>query len=450
MSKFFKMQYGDWTKYHATQDLGPINTWTIPSTTTDVVSYSSEDTISLNGKGGHYETCYKAFTVERSGQYTISYDYDLPTVNFYGTTADHMYFGVFITTNVPPGGDMATYSAYSTGNCNGYVICGPSSQNNSPGVGSASFTYNLTAGVTYYLWIPMMNLADGVQTYLTFTNLKWTETAESDLFEPIGIAKYNDWNGSLYFVQENNFITYTTDGHGTLTGDFTAAPLGTIVTLTATPNTNYALSGYAITGATLTGNAFTMNSVDVTAYAAFSAVPQSALYWSTTASNTAGARSSNTKTISKAVTAFNYFTIKFQHQASHSTSVWADYTNVNFNTGSWSTRAHYQAGNYKPVRNGATFTAANSNVKTRTTDGAALRYYTSIADTTNATYKFVIDRSAARCSAFLNNTYLGYGNVNAGITALNNIVIGNEQNGGSTAKQYYLAGFKNLSAAVAY
>ena len=153
------------------RNLGPINTWTIPSTTTDVVSYSGTNTISLNGKGGHYETCYKSFTVSKSGSYTISYDYDLPTINFYGTTASHMHFGIYITTNQPPGGDMNTYSDYSTGNCNGTDICGPSSQYNTPGTGHISFNYTLTAGTTYYLWIPMMNLADGVQTYLTFTNL---------------------------------------------------------------------------------------------------------------------------------------------------------------------------------------------------------------------------------------------------------------------------------------
>jgi len=252
------------------------------------------------------------------------------------------------------------------------------------------------------------------------------------------------------WTQDAYTITYENDGNGTLTGNSNTALFGDVITLTATPNTNYALSGYAITGATLTGNQFTVENTDVTAYAAFSAVPQSALYWSTTASNTAGSRASNTKTISKAVTEFNYFTLKFQHQASHSTSVWADYINVNFNTGSWSMRAHYQAGNYKPVRNGSTFTAANSNVATRTQDGNSLRYYKSIADTTNATYKFVVDRSAARCSAFLNNTYLGYGTVNSNITAVNNVQIGNEQTGGVTAKQYYLAGFKNLSDAAAY
>lgn len=261
---------------------------------------------------------------------------------------------------------------------------------------------------------------------------------------------YPSWNGYVSHNINSINITYNTDGHGTLTGNSNTAMPGDIITLTATPNSNYALSGYAITGATLTGNKFAAENTNVTAYAAFSAVPQSALYWSTTASNTAGNKASNTKSINKAVTGFNYFTLKFQHQASHPGSVWADYINVNFNTGSWGMRAHYQAGNYKPVRNGATFTAANSNVASRTQDSSTLRYYKSIADTTNATYKFVVDRNAARCSAFLNNTYLGYGNVNSNITAVNSVAIGNEQNGGVTAKQYYLAGFKTLAAATAY
>lgn len=261
---------------------------------------------------------------------------------------------------------------------------------------------------------------------------------------------YPGWNGYVGYNKNSVNITYTTDGNGTLTGNSNTAMPGDIITLTATPNTNYDLSGYSITGATLTGNQFAAENTDVTAYAAFSAVPQSALYWSTTASNTAGSKASSTMTISKAVTGFNYFTLKFQHQAGHTTRIWADYINVNFNTGSWRCRAHYLAGDYKPVRNGDTFTASNSNVASRTTDSQTLRYDTSIADTTNATYKFVVDRNAARCSAFLNNTYLGYGNVNSNITAVNNVQIGNEQTGSVTAKQYYLAGFKTLSAAAAY
>lgn len=236
--------------YYPSENLGPINTWTIPSTTTDVVSYSSEDTIKLNGKGGHYETCYKAFSVEKTGTYTISYDYNLPTVNFYGTGADHMYFGIFITTNQPPGGDMATWSAYSTGNCNGYVICGPASQNNSPGEGHVEYNYNLTAGTTYYLWVPMMNLADGVLTYLTFTNLKWTDT------EPVVIPDYK----ARTIAYE---LTIPTQEHGTCIASKYYGLNNDIVSVTATPDEGWYHLGYDITGSVMTGDDFKFLNNDV-------------------------------------------------------------------------------------------------------------------------------------------------------------------------------------------
>ena len=236
--------------YYPSENLGPINTWTIPSTTTDVVSYSSEDTIKLNGKGGHYETCYKAFSVEKTGTYTISYDYNLPTVNFYGTDSNHMYFGIFITTNQPPGGDMGTWSAYSTGNCNGYVICGPSSQYNSPGEGHAQFNYNLTAGTTYYLWVPMMNLADGVVTYLTFTNLKWTDT------ESITVPDYKA-KTNIYDLE------ILTAEHGTCIASNYSGLNDDIISVTATPDEGWYHIGYDITGSVITGNDFKFLNNDV-------------------------------------------------------------------------------------------------------------------------------------------------------------------------------------------
>jgi hypothetical protein len=236
--------------YYTSENLGPINTWTIPSTTTDVVSYSSEDTIKLNGKGGHYETCYKAFSVEKTGTYTISYDYNLPTVNFYGTDSNHMYFGIFITTNQPPGGDMGTWSAYSTGNCNGYVICGPSSQYNSPGEGHAQFNYNLTAGTTYYLWVPMMNLADGVLTYLTFTNLKWIDTEAITV--PDYKAKTNIYDLEILSAE-----------HGTCVANKYSGFTDSFVSVTATPDEGWYHIGYDITGSVMTGDSFKFLNNDV-------------------------------------------------------------------------------------------------------------------------------------------------------------------------------------------
>lgn len=260
---------------------------------------------------------------------------------------------------------------------------------------------------------------------------------------------YPGWNGFVQWENPLYNISYTNDGHGLLTGDYNSGAPGTIVTLTATPNNGYALSGYAITGAEFTGNQFTINNTDITAYAAFSAVPTTALYWSRTASNTAGKGNTTTVTINQPITAFNYCTLKFQHQAG-TASTWAHYIWSNFNSFTWRVRSHYNAGNYKGVRENGTFTAANSNVKSKTIDGGALRYYTSVNESTNATYKFVIDRSASRCSAFINNTYLGYGDAASNTTALNSFQIKSEVNGTVTTKQYYLAGFKYLTAATAY
>lgn len=236
--------------YYPSKNLGPLNTWTIPSTTTDVVSYSSENTIRLKGKGGHYEICYKAFSVEKTGTYTISYDYNLPTVNFYGTNAEHMYFGIFITTNQPPGGDMATWSAYSTGNCNGYAICGPSSQYNTPGEGHVEYNYNLTAGTTYYLWISMMNLADGVETFLTFTNLKWIDT------EAVVIPDYKA-KTNIYDLE------ILTAEHGTCVANKYSGFTDNLVSVTATPDEGWYHIGYDITGSVMTGDSFKFLNNDV-------------------------------------------------------------------------------------------------------------------------------------------------------------------------------------------
>ena len=158
--------------------------------------------------------------------------------------------------------------------------------------------------------------------------------------------------------------------------------------------------------------------------------------------------------ISKAVTSFQYVTVKFNHSA-YARTTWAQNTNINFNTGSWNMRAHCDNGGnrqgYKDVRHGGSFTTANSNVVSTTRDGATNWYYKSLLQGTNATYKFVIDRTNAKASAFLNNTYLGYGSVNAGITSVNSIYVSNDTNQSEVKiSNAYVAGFKYLTAATAY
>lgn len=63
-------------------------------------------------------------------------------------------------------------------------------------------------------------------------------------------------------------VTLQTEGSGTLVANCAEGYNNTTVTLTATPEQDYMLSGYDITGATLTGDSFTLNN-DVTAKAIF-------------------------------------------------------------------------------------------------------------------------------------------------------------------------------------
>ncbi|MBO7714115.1 MAG: hypothetical protein J6S85_11125 [Methanobrevibacter sp.] len=244
-------------------------------------------------------------------------------------------------------------------------------------------------------------------------------------------------------------VTTTTNGHGTVTATPKSGFIGTQVTLTNTPNSGYDFVNYSITGATLTDNNFTFMNSDVTVQANFSSNAISSVYWYKTEAATVAAGNTTTIPINTEITDFNYCTVKFQHQGVIKT-VWAHDFWLNFNNFSWKARTHYTAGDYKGVREGGTFTAANNYVKSKTVDSRTLRYYISIAETTDATYKFVLDRSANSCSAFLNNTYLGYGNDATGITSLNSIQIASEVGGTVTTKEHYVAGFKNLSDAVAW
>ena len=304
-----------------TISIGKMNTWIIPDTCQDVVSFSGDDTVVVSGKGGHYETCYTPIVCNKSGIYKISYDYDIPVLNFYETNINYQHFGMFITTTEPPGGNMSAYPLPVEGNCNGTHIVVPGTQNNTPNTGSIEYEYRLQAGQTYYLWLPFMNCEDGVQRFFTFNNIKCEEQIEypqaNSLFVSTDGHGYlipsNKWgydtnssylstsakqfynfSGYTYYGAgsvANNIFTYgvtdggikawfsaihynittANDGHGTITANPNTATGGTQVTLSNTPNTHYALSGYTLTGGTLTSNKFNVVG-DATAKAWFSAI----------------------------------------------------------------------------------------------------------------------------------------------------------------------------------
>ena len=271
-------------------------------------------------------------------------------------------------------------------------------------------------------------------------------------------------NNSKEMLWQRNIyqVTTSTDGHGTMTASPMSGFTGTNVTLSNTPNANYGFSGYSITGATLTGNQFTLNN-DVTARAGFSAEPTSALYWSDAGSNVATIGTNIVKNVNKAVTAFNYFTVKFSLK-----TIWDSYFYygaghfyMNFDKGSWYILNHegYPTNGYAGIRSerntGEKFyptTAARSRAYPK--NSQIYTYYASKLITTQVNYKYVIDRSNARFSPVLDNVYMGYGNTSANITAINSLTGsygGNTASTGKmTASNYSIAGFSNLSDALNY
>lgn len=62
------------------------------------------------------------------------------------------------------------------------------------------------------------------------------------------------------FVADKYNVSYTNDGHGSLTGTLTTATGGMTTTLTATPNTHYNLNNITVTGGIVNGNILTVTS----------------------------------------------------------------------------------------------------------------------------------------------------------------------------------------------
>lgn len=147
--------------------LNPMNSWYIPSASRTSVSFSDTNTVKCNGIGGLKEMVYKTFTVPSSGTYTISYDYYIPTIKYWSSSASNKHFGLYVSPNKPGEDDFNSYTT-SASNRNGVDIA---TSNASPGSGSKSFTYTFTAGTNYYAWLPLSNIYDGTDYYFTFTNI---------------------------------------------------------------------------------------------------------------------------------------------------------------------------------------------------------------------------------------------------------------------------------------
>ena len=262
-----------------------------------------------------------------------------------------------------------------------------------------------------------------------------------------GVETTGVWNGEVVWgVPPYYTLTLQTDGHGTLTADtLTGYPNDTSV-LSYTANSDYAFSGYSLEGGgSLQNNTYTFGNEDGIVKAWFSAVPTSALYYST---DSVWAGRSETISINEPCTAFQYVAIQFNQSGYGGGG--AEAQSYNINGFGWNMRWHYLIGNYKPLRNGGSYTAINSNTGTRKIDGNVVRWYKGIAENANAKFKLVVDRNSNVASAFWNNTVICKGSVNAS-TAITTIYHNSNQNyTPRNIGRIRCGGFKNLSDAAAW
>ena len=150
----------------------PVNEWTIPSISTRYVS-TSGDTIFLNGAGGWNEIAWWQFTVDKAGEYEFSYDYNIPSIQFWAKTTDVWnHFALYIGSDNPAiwldSGYLQYYYEKEWNRRGTDIISGVKSAANLQGHKKTILT--LPVG-TYWIWFPGGVPDDYIAMTFTFTNI---------------------------------------------------------------------------------------------------------------------------------------------------------------------------------------------------------------------------------------------------------------------------------------
>ena len=149
-------------------DLSP-SLWTIVNSNTISIS---GDTITQLGVGGWHEAAYIPFTVPETGNYFVSYSYDL--VNPVCGNHAPYGFGLWFTPNLPNVDDAAQGDFYiDSANRTGDVILAKNETATNK-KGEVRYSITCTSGVTYYIWYPGGALNDGSTYTLRFKNIRVT------------------------------------------------------------------------------------------------------------------------------------------------------------------------------------------------------------------------------------------------------------------------------------
>lgn len=244
---------------------------------------------------------------------------------------------------------------------------------------------------------------------------------------------------------------------GTIASNTTSGYNGDIVTLSNTPNTYYNFNGYSITGATLTGNDFAFDNSDVSAKANFTLKPSAVFYTNTNSYNRASNSTSQLTFNATANTGvYQYWVWKFNASTTANASTY-DFR-VTFASNNLSFM--WYVGNPKPTTACPLYWKYGTTTVPGTTTGCTVKkqssdvhvYYTGLNTTASRTYKFLYNNANKTMVEYYNGTpYLTLTGLGT-FTAFNKMTFGGNAShiGKGTFKNFYLAGFKDLTAAQAW
>ena len=283
----------------------------------------------------------------------------------------------------------------------------------------------------------------------------------------------NDVTAKGWFAEDPKYnLTLQNDGHGSIGAGKTTGYQGDTTTLSNTANNGYVFSAYTVTGATLNGSTIKFGAQDATAKAWFSAVPQSALYYSNKGiTNTTSTSPIYTwkLDINCNTTAYRYININFNFYHKHTSTAAGFqicsaypskdliygypvkyYTPISFfmsGTGSYSSESSYY-GLFYPN----TAYAKQSYLGT----GRYCIYHKTLDASANPKMKYVIDRNTRNYTAYVNNTNVGHGilSPSGNVDKITNFVITSyasvSQTGIISGTNIRIAGFANFNDATAY
>lgn len=151
-------------------DLRPMSDWSIAPKSVSTLTVTNDNTVICNGVGDWNELIYRTITVNDTGSYTLSLKWTAPNgLDFWSSTVNMRQFGLWFDTSL----SIDYTGGYEGARSQGILM------QNADSVSSIhkeqTATINLTAGVTYYVWLSYGTLEDYKEQPITYEEITLTK-----------------------------------------------------------------------------------------------------------------------------------------------------------------------------------------------------------------------------------------------------------------------------------